>query len=288
VRDPEEIGALGLDSPVTALGAVAVTREAADRLARGRAGHVHSAYARTVNLRLDDLGDGGWLSLHGPGPIASPFGIACGAPPPAAGAGAPVRVEPDGLVVDGRLRIALGGAQVRESRLPDQAPLPPLSAPVAGGLLPVALALLGHGPVPRDPLARLAAPALAALAAATAGADAAACLAAARRLLGLGPGLTPAGDDGLVGWLAGLWTAGGPGRALLEATRPGLLAAARERTGALSRAFLAAALAGAAAEPVRAFVATPDGARRAALLALGATSGGDLLAGYLLARRAAG
>jgi hypothetical protein len=150
----------------------------------------------------------------------------------------------------------------------------------------VALAVLARGPVPAGPLADLAAPALAALAAATARADGDGCLAAARRLLGLGPGLTPAGDDGLVGWLAGLWTAGGRARALLETTRPGLLAAARDRTGGLSRAFLAAAAAGVASEPVCAFVATPDAAHRSALLALGATSGGDLLAGYLLARRA--
>jgi hypothetical protein len=268
-----------------------MTREAASRLARGGTGRVHSAYARTVNLVLDGLGDAGWLSLHGAGAIPAPFGIACAAPPPAPPAGAPVRIEAAGLAIGDRLRIALGGARVRETALPAAAPLPPLpppGAPPGPGLLPVALAVLARGPVPADPLAGLAAPALAALAAATARSDGDGCLAAACRLLGLGPGLTPAGDDGLVGWLAGLWTAGARARALLETTRPGLLAAARDRTGGLSRAFLAAAAAGVASEPVRAFVATPDAAHRSALLALGATSGGDLLAGYLLARRATG
>jgi hypothetical protein len=111
-------------------------------------------------------------------------------------------------------------------------------------------------------------------------------LAGATALLGLGPGLTPSGDDCLVGWLAGLWVGGAQGRALLAAIAPALLAAARERTGDLGRAFLVAAAAGQVAEPVRDFVVTPSPSHLAGLLALGATSGGDLLAGYCLARAA--
>src|SRR5262249_15826683 len=157
---------------------------------------------------------------------------------------------------------------------------------VGPGLAGVAAALLAGASPPVDPLGRLAAPALAALRAGTAAGDAARCLRAATALLGLGPGLTPSRDDCLVGWRAGLWVGGADGGALLAVTAPGLLAAARERTGALSRAFLAAAVEGQVAEPVRAFVVAPGPSQRAALRALGATSGSDLLAGYCLARQA--
>jgi hypothetical protein len=272
--------------------AAAVGAEVTRRLARvAGSGRVHSAFARTINVTLDGLGDAGWLSLHGPGPLPAPFGVACaGGPVPAAPPGAPVRVEPGELVLDGVLRFRLDGARVRETGLPVTAPPPAASVgPGAAGdrgLAPVATAILAGTPPPADPLGRLAAPALAALRAGTASGDAAGALAAATALLGLGPGLTPSGDDCLVGWLAGLWVGGAPGQALLAATAPALLAAAHERTGALSRAFLAAAATGQVAEPVRDFVMTPSRSRLAGLLALGATSGGDLLAGYCLARAA--
>jgi Protein of unknown function (DUF2877) len=276
-----------------ALHATAVGAEAARRLGGGvRSGRVHSAFARTVNVTLDGLGDAGWLSLHGPGRLPAPFGIACPGPlpVPALAPGAPVRVERDGLVLDGAIHLRLAGVPARDTALPTTAPRPPsaacLRAAGPDGLGPAAAAVLRETGLPADPLGRLAAPALAALHAGTAGGDAAGALAAATALLGLGPGLTPSGDDCLVGWLAGLWVGGVAGRDLLAATAPALLAAARERTGALGRAFLAAAAVGQAAEPVRDFVMTPSPAHLAGLLALGATSGGDLLAGYCLAREA--
>lgn len=274
--------------------AVRLTAEAARRLRAARSGRVHSAFARTVNIALDGLGDAGWLSLHGPGPLSAPFGIACDTAPALAGlAGAPVRVEAGALVLDGALRVRLDRAVAADTTLPTAAPLPPLAACLASaqarvtdGLLPVAAAVLCGAAVPSDPLARLAAPALARLHAATAAREAATCVEAARTLLGLGPGLTPAGDDALVGWLVGLRVDGPEGRDLVEATSSALLGAAADRTGPLSCAFLAAGAAGCVAEPVRDFVAAPDGVRLSALLALGATSGADLLAGYLLARHA--
>ncbi len=272
------------------LPALRITTDAARRLRAARGGgRVHSVFARAVNIELDGAG---WLSLHGPGPIPAPFGIACAATPWAP-VGARVRLEGARLRVDGVLALHLADAAPCESRLPARASAPlaglrlaslPLAA--AGGLLPIAARVLEGAPAASDPLARLAGPALLALSAATTRGDAGACLGAARRLLGLGPGLTPAGDDCLVGWLAGLRVVGPAGRRLAAAAGPGLVRAAAERTGPLSQAFLGAALAGHVAEPVRAFVARPDGPRLAALLALGATSGADLLAGYLLARAA--
>jgi hypothetical protein len=278
---------------VTTLRAVRLTAEARRRLgaAAGR-GRVHSAFARTVNLRLDALGAQGWLSLHGPGPIPSPFGIACETLPALDGlAGAPARTGPDGLVVEGWLRLDVGGASIDDSALPDDAPPPAITACLAlagprgaEGLLPVVAARLGR-PAARlpTPLAGLAGPALARLRDATATGDGQGCLAAATALLGLGPGLTPSGDDALVGWLAALRVAGPKPRALAETLGERLLALAAGRTSPLSCAFLAAVAAGHVAVPVRGFVGRPDPTGLEGLLALGETSGADVLAGYLVA-----
>ena len=101
-----------------------------------------------------------------------------------------------------------------------------------------------------------------------------------RRLLGRGPGLTPAGDDALAGAV------------LVEVAlgRPPLLAdAVRSRWGtttAVSRALLSAACAGYAAPQVVALVdaavAGDDAGVAASLpavLAIGHTSGHDLVSG---------
>ncbi|MFQ5899692.1 MAG: DUF2877 domain-containing protein [Candidatus Methylomirabilia bacterium] len=275
------------------LRAVRLTTEAARRLRDGcGTGRVHSAFAHTVNVKLDEAGDAAWVSLHAPGPIPAPFGIACETwtvwrlP-----AGVPVRVEASAIVLDGRLRVTLDGAAISDTRLPALAPLPAVSgclrdalSGVSAGLLPAAAALLTGDPPPTDPISRAAWPALVRLCVATHSRSAPECLAAAHSLLGLGPGLTPAGDDCLVGWLAGARIAGEDGRELATAVAPGLLVAATDRTTPLSRAFLAAAAAGEAAEPVHGFALVPDTVRLAGLLRLGATSGADLLAGYLLAR----
>ena len=108
---------------------------------------------------------------------------------------------PGAVVVGPALRVRLDGARRCDSRLPLGTPSPPVAdclvwahAETREGLLPVAASVLKRTALPVDPLARLAVPALAGLSAATAEWDAAGALAAARGLLGLGPGLTPAGD----------------------------------------------------------------------------------------------
>ena len=280
-----------------AVRAVCLAAEARHRLARaGGTGRVHSAFARTINLTLDGLGDLGWLSLHGPGPIPSPFGIAC----PALSiqselAGAAVRLESGAVVLKGWLRVELADAAVADTALPGSAPYPPITACLADagrrvtdGLLPVVAARLEGAPLPATPLAAVASPALARLEETTATGDATAWLVAATRLLGLGPGLTPSGDDCLVGWLAGARASGPRGQRLAATVGATLVAVAVERTTPLSRAFLAAAAAGHVAVPVREFVTSPDEPRLRGLLAVGETSGADVLAGYLLARHALG
>lgn len=280
---------------MTTVRAVRLTAEARRRLCRARGtGRVHSAFARTINIELDGLGETGWLSLHGPGPIPSPFGIACETPPALAGrAGASVRLEPGRLLVEGVLHVPWDQAPVDDTALPAEAPMPSISScgalagpRVTDGLLPAALALLTGAARPATPIAGLAAPALARLHAATSAGDAAGCLAAARPLLGLGPGLTPSGDDCLVGWLTGAWVTPRLGRGFVDRAGLALLDAAARRTGPLSRAFLVAAVAGQVAEPVHRFVTAPDESRLAGLLELGETSGADVLAGYLIARHA--
>ncbi len=119
----------------------------------------------------------------------------------------------------------------------------------------------------------------------------------AARLAGLGPGLTPAGDDYLVGLMAGLrlWPAllGHSGLSPHEACST-LLEAAEGRTTFLSRAFLHSAqqgLFGEAWHELLAELARNEnesggeaiGIQRAArrILSSGATSGADALAGFL-------
>ena len=116
----------------------------------------------------------------------------------------------------------------------------------------------------------------------------------AGRLAGLGPGLTPAGDDWMAGWLVGLRAAAAmdDGDALpsLDAVGRAVVGSARSRTSRLSLAFLQAAADGAVAEPWHALLAAlpdadPSPIRRAAaeIMRFGATSGSDMLAGFLAA-----
>lgn len=110
--------------------------------------------------------------------------------------------------------------------------------------------------------------------------------AAAKRLAGLGPGLTPAGDDLLLGLMHGLWAtmpeehASSFSQAISEAAVP--------RTHALSAAWLLSAACGEAAEPwhqlINSITALDGrGLEWAAMriLPTGHTSGADALGGFL-------
>jgi hypothetical protein len=101
-------------------------------------------------------------------------------------------------------------------------------------------------------------------------------------LAGLGPGLTPSGDDVLSGLLVVLAVAGHEGRELREAVDGA-------PTHAISRAFLTWAARGQAVEPVHRLLGAltrsdAAAARRhqEAVLTLGHTSGADLLLGLRL------
>jgi hypothetical protein len=114
-------------------------------------------------------------------------------------------------------------------------------------------------------------------------------LAGAHALAGLGGGLTPAGDDFIVGALLAAW-AGLLGDGAEALTGP-IAEAAVARTTTLSGAYLRAAAQGACTEHwhrvFAALTADDDAVLEAALrrlLAVGHTSGADALAGFLMAR----
>ncbi|HRN50994.1 MAG TPA: DUF2877 domain-containing protein [Anaerolineales bacterium] len=116
---------------------------------------------------------------------------------------------------------------------------------------------------------------------------------AARKLAGIGPGLTPAGDDLLLGAMYGLWATQPPASALQSAET--IATVAIERTHALSAAWLAAGSRGEAAAPWHQLVAaigTGDSAavQSAALriLPTGHTSGADALAGFMAVLQGSG
>lgn len=119
----------------------------------------------------------------------------------------------------------------------------------------------------------------------------------ARQLAGLGPGLTPAGDDWLGGWLVGLHvraamapnTAAGKPLAVAAVGRTVVEAAAGRTTG-LSLAYLSAAARGAVPRIWHDFLYSlvdaesgPVQQAAGAIMCHGATSGSDSLAGFLAA-----
>jgi hypothetical protein len=128
--------------------------------------------------------------------------------------------------------------------------------------------------------------------------DAGAAGSAAGRLLGLGAGLTPSGDDFLCGLLAALWCAGpegGPERHFVREWGAAL-AAQLDATNAISATFLEGAIAGCfPAKVLRLATALAEasaghaheGARAALddLCALGHSSGMDVATGFLFGLR---
>jgi hypothetical protein len=113
-------------------------------------------------------------------------------------------------------------------------------------------------------------------------------------MAGLGPGLTPAGDDFLAGVLLALaLTQGLRDDPELGEIAGMLLETATPRTGEISAAYLKAAHAGEASEPWHRLLGAlagdhPDSREASArsVMQTGETSGADMLAGFLTAMRA--
>jgi hypothetical protein len=254
----------------------------ARRLAAGprMIGRVHSVFERAVNV----LGtDGRLVSLHGPGPLAAPFAIGLDERLPARELepGVAVHLEGRGQLVLGALQLDCSAARVVDTS-------------IGAGSDPRTLAA-ALAEAPRRPAAATLASVLALegrrrLAEGLRRGDADRFVDGARRLIGLGEGLTPAGDDLLVGSLAVarrfrrgyLLDEPGVGQALANAAREGTTLVARE--------FLIEAIEGRFSEIVIALLTAADlRCARAALddlLDLGATSGADTAAGMRLALEA--
>jgi hypothetical protein len=138
------------------------------------------------------------------------------------------------------------------------------------------------------PVARLAAPRLERFAAALRHADPAAAGMAAESLLGLGPGLTPSGDDALVGMAAAVTALATPGTLDASFLRRAVDTAST-RTTAVSATFLRHAAAGEFSGGLHGLMAAfigPDPSDMVATIersvAYGATSGADTLVGVFM------
>jgi hypothetical protein len=243
----------------------------------GETGRVHSVFSRAANIAWPD---GRLLTLHGPGSLLSPFAAAVDdvSRLRALQPGAPVSCAPP------RLHTPMLALSWAAARVVDCTPPP---APVAA---PARLARwLEAGRPPHAP--SLDSPrgttACRALADGIGRADAARLVEGARALLGLGEGLTPAGDDCLVGALAVLHHARAVWPGEISGLGPAIAQAARERTTTIGGEFVRYALEGSFSEPVLAVLRarSRDQLARAAagLLALGATSGADTIHGMRLA-----
>ncbi|HEU4361730.1 MAG TPA: DUF2877 domain-containing protein [Mycobacterium sp.] len=110
--------------------------------------------------------------------------------------------------------------------------------------------------------------------------------------LGRGPGLTPSGDDILIGVLAALWSAGVLTGESMAALRQPLESAARTRTNDISAEYLHYACRGMAAGPLHDLLVALHGRRPAAvgdvvdrLAIYGHTSGADIALGAITALR---
>ncbi len=157
----------------------------------------------------------------------------------------------------------------------------------AGGLARVSVGRAGRI---LTPLEQSASPGLADLSSGLRQADRSQVARGARTLAGRGPGLTPSGDDILVGCLLALTALPDVDGA---SAREAITVSARHRTTQISTAYLDAAARGEASEAWHRLVAamsTSDAVRVVGaareVLVVGETSGSDMLGGFVLASRA--
>lgn len=252
-----------------------------DTASRAHRGEVVSVHASAVNLLID----GALVTIASAGAGGLPNALLVADPfePRALGVrpGMAVSIANDRLTIgDGRVRIATGSAHRWRPELR------PMRAPLDLGLrVDVARRVAQPGGGLRGIVPATAA--FASLAEAFAAGSEASIVDAGRALVGLGAGLTPAGDDVLVGLTAGLTTLG-DGRA--RGFAGAWAGHATGRTTMVAESFHRHAAGGAYSERLhdvlRAILTDPVDAIPAAVrfaVAWGATSGADTLAGMLLA-----
>ncbi len=270
-------------------------------------GWVHSCYARIINVRTPS---GRLLTLQGEGMLQAPLGLALATDVAALGTRLPVGALvvqdiPTARRYPAALRLRCADALVWDGQVLAQPGLTPsvLARQAHGlaawlcrhtpsrGLAPLLLAL-EHGPMG---LSATSAAAYTALAPLWAGRQAFAVptlLTLVKALVGLGEGLTPSGDDFLVGLLAVLHMTGSLPCSAAAPVHEQFCECVRLGTSQLSGEFLRCAFEGHFAEPlvmlVRALWA-PDTdawpAHAATLAAVGHSSGVDAMVGIALGCR---
>jgi hypothetical protein len=248
--------------------------------APGAPGYVHSVFARAVNLVVDEqlvtLADASVGGL--PNGVVFEVGAEVSLVE-----GAAVRREGEMLLFgSGWARLDLRPAVAWSPELPRGLSRLPWTLDDLRLLLDQSAATAGFWPLlrrlisPAAPLSAMCARALPSLTELAEAQDLPRLLDAARGLVGLGDGLTPSGDDLLVGFSAGLRATADP---LAERFARGCADLARGRTTLVAQMFLDHAARGAYSERVQRLVSgSPTDAR-----AWGASSGADTLLGILLA-----
>lgn len=253
-------------------------------------GTVHSVFAHACNLVVGDR----LVTVHDAAAAHTPTSIRVTGPwhtrwSPVVRPGQAAQCRA------GVLRV--GGHALNLSGIPVWAPLSPLRRTAPGmelRLAELARHRLAHRPgaaAPPAPGLRPAVERLRELMARPA-VDVPALTGAASALVGLGPGLTPSGDDVLVGVLAGLIRGGGniPAAAAAAIIIGDAVAVRARSTTDVSRHYLTLAAQGHFGQPLTELVdAVVDGSpapqqrrRMDAVLAVGASSGADALLGVLI------
>jgi hypothetical protein len=188
----------------------------------------------------------------------------------------------DGRILFGEVSLSWEGAVLAETRIHSTDECPgPLAIVLAGQVMPPVAPGL-HSPAGRE-ARRL-------LAHGIRSRDAVAFIQGARRLIGLGEGLTPAGDDCLVGALAVLRRFARPWLVSHPEIATALSTAVGDGTTIVGQEFILHALDGLFSEVVLWLVTATSiedvGRAATLLLAMGGTSGADTLQGMQLALEA--
>ena len=229
-------------------------------------GHIHSVFERAINILWHD---GRLLTLHGHMPLAAPFAVALDQLPPRG-------------VVTPTMCIHRSDFDWTQSET--------VALEMPRGPLAFSASMVPESPGGRTVASGTGLRARRALERSLAARDFPAFADAASHLIGLGEGLTPAGDDCVLGALAAIHRLAPELLMADPASSHRLEEAARRRTTDVARDFLLEALEGRFAEPVLALLTarSDSAANRAAreLLAMGATSGADTLGGIRLGCRA--
>ena len=270
--------------------AIETTTNVRELLESSPAGTVHSVYERTVNLSFS----GRLVALQTDGSPVSPISVILPARPDgmaafAPGEGAECAAGPGAIRIGGKtIRIA------PETRIFDPY-LPPHSAPHAAApefAAAVRRIILRSGrsgfarlvtkdPASADdPVLRYASAAIDSAADRFRSGDPAGCAKELRRVIGLGQGLTPSGDDFICGVFAGMTAVYGE-HPLLRPLRDEVAGHLGD-TPDISAAFLRCALTGLFSKPVRQLFAAEDPEPLLPeFLAVGHSSGIDTLCGVL-------